>query len=127
MIPNYGMPTHVRGLIEFDGKHIPVIDPSVQLCNEPTKLTDSSCILIIEHQKLHTGIVIKDIEEVMKLAAGYFESKANLGASINMHFILDINNNIQANELLAKNHRISNHLNEPKTDEDLIRLEAVIA
>jgi chemotaxis signal transduction protein len=102
------MPAHSLGVIEFDGKYIPVIDPSIQFCGEPTKLSTLSCIMIVRHihkqEILHTGIVIEDIEEVMKLAVGDYKLGAGLGASVNMHFILEIPGNIHANALLAENY-----------------------
>jgi chemotaxis signal transduction protein len=109
MILDYQKPTHIRGLIELDGKYIPVIDPSIQLCGEPTKLNSSSCILIVEHryrcQTLHTGVLIENFEEILLLAANSFKSGASGQASVNMHFILEAHNNDRSNKLLFENHR----------------------
>ncbi|MGD8787826.1 MAG: chemotaxis protein CheW [Phycisphaerales bacterium] len=122
MILDYQKPTHIRGLIEFDGKYIPVIDPNIQLFGEPTKLNTSSCILIVEHrydcQKLHTGILIENFEEIMQLAASSFKLEIGNQASVNMHFILEAHNNDRSNKLLFENYRALDICETQKREEE---------
>jgi hypothetical protein len=108
--PGLDAPAHIVGLIEFDGNAIPVIDPALQLCNEPTPLTSAACILVVQHlvpgRLLHTGIVIAHSQEILELASGSFDSGPLPTCTTNMLFVLDIRGNMHAALLLAENHRI---------------------
>ena len=62
IIPDYKKPVHIKGFIELDGKHIPVVDPGIHFRGEPTELTDSTCIIVVEnsfeYRMLLTGILV---------------------------------------------------------------------
>lgn len=108
--PGLDAPVHIVGLIEFDGNIIPVIDPAMQLCDEPTPLTGATCILVVQHfipgRLLHTGIVIAHSQEILELASGSFDSGPLPTCTTNMLFVLEISGNMHAALLLAENHRI---------------------
>lgn len=106
------LPVHIAGMIEFDSSYIPVVDLGAAFGIEPIKISDSACILIMEHnyqcQKFYTGVIIQDSEEIMKLAAGIYEFGTGLGASPNMHFVLEMQNNQDAvYQILTESHRNS--------------------
>ena len=112
------LPRYISGMIEFESSCIPVVDLAYAFGNEPTEIDNSTCILIIEHnyklQKLHTGIIIQSFEEIEKLAAGIFELGTGLGASANMHFVLEMqNNHNEGHELLVESHKILSLIEEP--------------
>jgi hypothetical protein len=106
--PGLDAPAHIVGLIEFDGNVIPVIDPAMQLCNEPTPLTTATCILVIQHlaadMMLHTGIVIAHSQEILELASGSFDSEPLPTCTMNMLFTLEVRGSVHAALLLAENH-----------------------
>lgn len=108
--PGLDAPAHIIGLIEFDGDVIPVIDPALQLCDEPTPLTSATCILVIQHLAadimLHTGIVIAHSQEILELASGSFDSGPQPTCTMNMLFTLEVQGNVHAALLLAENHHI---------------------
>lgn len=108
MVLDYQKPTHLKGTIEFEGQIIPVVDPSTWFCGEPTRLTGSACILIVEHsyqhRQLKTGILVPDTEEIMNLAAGSYDSGALAETSFNMRFILDVCKNASSSKFLADSH-----------------------
>jgi chemotaxis signal transduction protein len=106
------IPRHILGVIEFAACYIPVVDLCAAFGIEPTMLDSSKCILIVEHehqsQKLCTGILIQDFEEITKLAAGTYKLGAGLGASVNMHFVLEMQNNRNndGHQILVESHEI---------------------
>lgn len=108
MVSDYKKPTHLKGTIEFEGQIIPVVDPSTWFCGEPTRLTGSACILIVEHsfecRQFKTGVLVPDTEEIMNLAAGSYVSGTMKGTSFNTRFVLDIPKNTFANRFLADSH-----------------------
>jgi chemotaxis signal transduction protein len=108
MVSDYKKPTHLKGTIEFEGRIIPVVDPGTWFCGEPTRLTGSACIPIVEHNRenrqLKTGIIVPDTEEIMNLAAGSYDSGTPKGTSFNMRFILDAHKNASSNKFLADSH-----------------------
>jgi hypothetical protein len=108
VIPDYKMPTYISGIIEFEGSFIPVIDPGIYYQNNPVWVTNATCVLVLEHNyKSHTcrtGVLIKNIEEIMNLAAGCYKTRAFKPASFNMRFVLEIPDNVDASELLSNTH-----------------------
>ncbi|MGD0076995.1 MAG: hypothetical protein ABSB91_00050 [Sedimentisphaerales bacterium] len=107
---DFKKPSHIRGVIEFNGLYVPVIDPAILLLNRPTPLNNLSCILITphrwEHQQFYTGIVIEDIDEIMEFAT----SEPGIGPlrdiSVNIRFVLDMRKNAGMESWLYENHQI---------------------
>ncbi|MEJ2701167.1 MAG: chemotaxis protein CheW [Sedimentisphaerales bacterium] len=122
MFSNYKKPTHIKGIIEFEGRYVPVVDPSIWLCGEPTHLAGDACILVVEHsfehRQLKTAILIPDSEEVMNLAAGVYGRSAPSQTSFNMRFVLEISKNTFANKFLADTHLALSACEERKRMED---------
>jgi chemotaxis signal transduction protein len=118
--PASNVPKHILGTVEFGTAYIPVVDLGAAFGIEPLMIDNTKCILIVEHKyesfKLHTGIIIQNFEEIMKLAAGIFELGAGLGASPNMHFVLEMQNNCNdGHEVLIESHKILSLLEESNT------------
>jgi chemotaxis signal transduction protein len=112
---------HILGMIEFESSYIPVVDLGAAFGIESIKIDTSKCILIVEHnyksQKLYTGIIIQDLGEIEKLAAGILKIGTGLGASANMHFVLEMyNSHNDTHEILVESHKILSLLEESKTE-----------
>jgi chemotaxis signal transduction protein len=122
MVSDYKKPTHLKGTIEFEGRIIPIVDPGTWFCGEPTRLTGSACILIVEHcyehREIKTGILVPDTEEIMNLAAGSYASGTPKGTSFNMRFVLDIPKKIFASKFLADSHLALNLCERKKLMDD---------
>jgi hypothetical protein len=122
LFSDYKKPTHIKGVIEFEGHYVPVIDPSIWLCGEPTRLDDGTCILVVQHsfdyRPFNTGILIPDSEEILNLAAGAYTHGALKGISFNMRFILDIPKSPFANKFLADSHLALSRCEEQKRMDD---------
>jgi chemotaxis signal transduction protein len=108
VIPDYKRPAHIRGMIEFEGNNIPVVDPNLYYLSQPTQLTNLSCILVIEHvyecQKQRTGVILQDIGEITNLAAGSYMSPALKTSTFNMLFIINVLEKNDADKLLSDTH-----------------------
>lgn len=108
VIPAYKTPVHIIGMIKSDEKFIPVIDPMIWFRGEPTRLTDSACILVVEHsyeyKQFKTAIIINDIEELMNLVAGSYERHVPKRVSFNVRFVLELYGNSPANDFLTDSH-----------------------
>ena len=108
IVPEYKTPVHIMGVIKSEKNFIPVIDPRIWFRGEPTDLTTSACILIVEHlyeyQLLKTGILLHDIEELMNIITGSCEPPTTKKASFNIRFVLELAGNASAEDFLADCH-----------------------
>jgi chemotaxis signal transduction protein len=132
VIPDYKTPTHIRGMIEFEAVLIPVIDPSIYFYNKSTQITNSACILVIEHsnecKNRRTGILVEDIEEIMNLAAGSYKHGALLPSTFNMRFVLEMSKNIAAIKILSDTHLAFELCERQKQeDEDFAAFQKIIS
>ena len=107
---DYKKPTHIRGVIEFDGLYIPVIDPGILLLGRPSAFNNLSCILIVSHrwenQQYYTGIVIEDIDEIMEFASSGPGIEPPRDIGVNIRFVLDVRKSPGAESWLYENYRM---------------------
>ena len=122
---DYKKPTHIRGVIEYNGLYIPVIDPGILLLGRPSEFSNLSCILIVphrwEHQQLYTGIVIEDIDEIMEFASSEPGVDPLRDITVNIRFVLDLRKSPGAQSWLYENHRMLEICrNESRQEQDYI-------
>jgi hypothetical protein len=107
---DYKKPTHIRGVIEFNGIYIPVIDPGILLFGRPSAFSNLSCILIVPHrwqnQQFYTGVIIEDIDEIMEFASSEPGIEPLRDISVNIRFVLDMRKSPGAESWLYENHRM---------------------
>lgn len=132
VIPDYNTPTHIRGMIEYEGDLIPVIDPAVFFNGKPTRITNASCILVVEHihncRSRLTGVVIEDFEEIVNLAAGSYASGTSTPPSFNMRFVIERSDNSAAHELLSETHMALDLRERRKQDdEDFAAFDRIVS
>jgi hypothetical protein len=122
IVPEYKTPVHIMGIIKLEEKFIPVMDPSIWFRGEPTRVTTSACILIIEHsyeyRQLKTGILISDFEELMNIIAGSYELRVPKKTSFNTRFVLELSGNAAAEDFLTDCHIQLSMSKEKKCVED---------
>ena len=128
MFSDHKKPTHVKGVIEFEGHYV----PSVWLCGEPTRLSHCACILVVRHsfeyRQFKTGILIQDSEEIMNLAAGAYKHGVLKQTSFNMRFVLEIPKSSFANKFLANSHLALSLCEEQKRmDDDFATFRRIIS
>jgi chemotaxis signal transduction protein len=108
IFPDYKVPTYIKGMIEFEGSYIPVIDPKMYFEDRSSGLTNLTCIIVVEHfyeyKNRQTGIIIEDIEEVQNLAAGSYRIQPPKASTVNMRFILKVLKKVNEVKLLNDTH-----------------------
>ena len=91
--PDYEMPPYIKGMIELDGDSVLVIDPSIYFVSKQSELKNLACILVIEHVykccNCKAGIILEDIDDIMNLAAGSYDSDRFVPSTYNMKFVLN--------------------------------------
>jgi chemotaxis signal transduction protein len=100
---------HIKGMIELDGRLLPVIDVLRRFHAEATEIGPCSCIAVIEQtyesQPIHTGIMLEDINDVMQLAAGDVPLAPEMRTSVNLHFVIETCHRTTPETWLADVHR----------------------
>jgi purine-binding chemotaxis protein CheW len=85
-------PSYVKGVINLRGQVIPVIDLRTKFGMETAKITEETCIIVVEinqgSRKFSTGIVVDHVQEVLDIDGENIEGTPQFGASVNTDFIL---------------------------------------
>ena len=122
IVPDYKTPTHIRGMIEFDGVLIPIIDPGVFFHKKPVQVTNSTCILVVEYyhesRNRRIGILMEDTEEILNLAAGSYRTGSFKPSTFNMRFVVKMSGNAAMTGLLVDTHTAFRFSEEHKQAKD---------
>lgn len=85
-------PEFVKGVINLRGKVIPVIDLRLRFGMSEIDYTDRTCIIVVEFStaagRLHTGIVVDSVSEVLNIKGSDIEDTPTFGAKLSTDFIL---------------------------------------
>lgn len=85
-------PEFVKGVINLRGKVIPVIDLRLRFGMVEADYTDRTCIIVVEFTtpsgRLHTGIVVDSVSEVLNIKGSDIEDTPSFGAKLSTDFIL---------------------------------------
>ncbi len=87
-------PPYVKGVINLRGQVIPVVDLRAKFGMETAKVTDETCIIVVEikqqDRKFSTGIVVDHVQEVLDIEGENIEDSPQFGTNVNTDFILGI-------------------------------------
>ena len=64
-----GMPSHIKGIIEIDGKKVPVIDVRKNQEHQKTEPYTLSCIVVMEISGTRIGLLADCVEDVIPAGA----------------------------------------------------------
>ena len=131
VIPDYKRPSYIRGMIEFDGSYIPVIDPNIYYRCQPTCLTNLACILVIEHvyeyRNHQTGIILEDIKEIMNLVTDSYKNMDLKTLPFNIRFVHEVLRRADAYKLLSDTHMSINlREQEKQANADFIAFSKIV-
>lgn len=88
-IPN--VPLYVHGLFNLRGKVLPIIDLSVYLGQDNTKILKKTCIVVINYQYnnqlVSLGILVDDVVDVIMIPAALLEKVPDINMKIKAEFI----------------------------------------
>ncbi|MEM7180711.1 MAG: chemotaxis protein CheW [Spirochaetota bacterium] len=78
-IPN--LPEYIKGVINLRGKVIPIIDVRLRFSMHAKEYTDFTCILIVNHNEVSTGLVVDGVREVLRIAAENVEPAPEIAST----------------------------------------------
>jgi purine-binding chemotaxis protein CheW len=85
-------PSYVKGVINLRGQVIPVIDLRSKFGMETAKVTEETCIIVVEigqkGRTFSTGIVVDTVREVLDVEGQNIEAAPDFGSSVKTDFIL---------------------------------------
>ncbi len=67
-LPN--LPEYIKGIINLRGKVIPVIDMRMKLGLEERAYDDKTCIVVIDINEMHIGLIVDSVSEVVTISKG---------------------------------------------------------
>jgi purine-binding chemotaxis protein CheW len=83
-------PGYLRGVVNLRGKVIPVVDLRLKFGMDFKDQTDETCIIVVQTNKVQTGIVVDSVSEVLDIPDQAIEDAPSFGASVDSDFILGI-------------------------------------
>jgi purine-binding chemotaxis protein CheW len=83
-------PEDIRGVINLRGKVIPIVDLRLKFSMEAAERTSETCIIVVEANRLQTGIVVDQVSEVLDIMAENVEDTPAFGADVRTDYILGI-------------------------------------
>jgi purine-binding chemotaxis protein CheW len=72
-------PDYVKGVMNLRGKIIPVVNLRVRFGMKEIEINRESCIIVIETQKGHVGMIVDAVKEVVDLTTSQLEAPPNMG------------------------------------------------
>lgn len=61
------LPNYVKGIIIMRGHVIPLIDINLRFGKPEQEYTDRTCIVIVNINEIHLGIIVDDVDEVLDI------------------------------------------------------------
>lgn len=85
-------PEFVKGVINLRGKVIPVIDLRLKFKMEKKDYDKETCIIVVEVDEVHMGIVVDTVQEVLDIVNSDIEDSPHFGTQVDTEFILGMGN-----------------------------------
>jgi purine-binding chemotaxis protein CheW len=83
-------PDSVRGVINLRGKVIPIVDLRLKFEMPAAERTAETCIIVVEANRLQTGIVVDQVSEVLDITGENIEDAPAFGTEVRTDYILGI-------------------------------------
>jgi purine-binding chemotaxis protein CheW len=83
-------PDYVRGVINLRGKVIPIVDLRLRFGMTAAERTAETCVIVVEANRIQTGIVVDQVSEVLDIAQDNIEDAPAFGADVQTDYILGI-------------------------------------
>jgi purine-binding chemotaxis protein CheW len=83
-------PPFVLGVINLRGKIIPVADLRLKFGMSKSEFTRQTCIVVIETDSGHVGMVVDEVNDVVELHGSHIEPAPHLGSRAEMQFLMGI-------------------------------------
>ena len=83
-------PEFIKGVLDLRGKVIPIVDLRLKFEMPSTERTLETCIIVLEANRVQTGIVVDRVSEVLHIAGSKIEEPPAPGTDVRMDFIMGI-------------------------------------
>jgi purine-binding chemotaxis protein CheW len=83
-------PDYIRGVINLRGKVIPIVDLRLRFGMESAERTAETCIIVVEANRVQTGIVVDQVREVLSIPREEIEDAPAFGSEVETDYILGI-------------------------------------
>ncbi len=83
-------PEYIKGVINLRGKIIPVVDLRMKLGMDSTEITDETCTIVVQVDKLQIGIIVDKVSEVLDIAGEDIDEAPSFGDNAISDYILGI-------------------------------------
>ncbi len=83
-------PDYIRGVINLRGKVIPIVDLRLRFGMPGAERTAETCIIVVEANRIQTGIVVDQVSEVLDIAQDNIEDAPAFGADVQTGSLLGI-------------------------------------
>ncbi len=81
-------PDYMKGVINLRGKVIPVIDLRLKFSMPEEKYTQETCVIVVEVNKTHIGIIVDSVSEVVDISTSEIEETPPFGQGIDTSFMM---------------------------------------
>ncbi|MCP5002886.1 MAG: chemotaxis protein CheW [Planctomycetes bacterium] len=83
-------PDYLKGVINLRGKVIPVIDLRLKFSMPETEFTHETCIIVVEFDSKHIGIVVDSVSEVIEIKNDQVGDTPQFGQDLDTSFIMGL-------------------------------------
>ena len=73
------MPSYMKGILDWRGEALPIIDLKMKLDLAPVETTSDTCIIVLEVNGSHLGMLVDKIREVIEIKAEEIKPFPKLG------------------------------------------------
>jgi purine-binding chemotaxis protein CheW len=104
--PVPGTPECIKGVLNLRGKVIPIVDLRSKFGMPSIERTPETCIIVVQANRVQTGIVVDQVSEVQNIAGDEIEAAPTFGSSVRTDFILGIGKSEHRVQLLLDIDRV---------------------
>ncbi len=83
-------PAYLKGIVNLRGKVIPVLDLRVKFLMDETVYTKETCIIVVEVNDTHIGLIVDAVSEVIDIKNEEIEKTTDIGNSAASSFMLGL-------------------------------------
>lgn len=88
--PVPSMPHYIRGVLNLRGKIIPVMDLRSRFGFEAIEDTDETCIIVVQADRYHMGVVVDKVSEVADIDGSNIEEVPSFGSHTTEEYLAGI-------------------------------------
>ena len=81
------MPEYIRGILNLRGQIVPIMCLRRRFNLQLVQDTSETCIIVVEYNGTHTGIVVDKVSEVVDVKAEQIEEVPDFGNKVNSKFL----------------------------------------